>query len=190
MAAVCVYCSSSNAVVDRYGDVAADLGQRLAAGGHPLIYGGGNVGLMGILARAVHDHGGSVVGIIPDALKSIEGVAYEVADELIVTNTMQERKRHMFTRAEAFVVLPGGFGTLEEFLEVLTLKQLRYHTKPIVVISPDGFYDLLEAFFEQLITTRFARESIRTLYHLVPSPEAALAYLDTYVPTDPGTKVG
>ena len=124
---ICVYCSSSDHISETYVPVAQTTGRLITERGYTLIYGGGNVGLMGVLARSVHECGGRVFGVIPEALKAIEGVAYDLADELVVTRTMQERKAIMFTKANAFLVLPGGFGTLEEFMEVLTLKQLRYH---------------------------------------------------------------
>lgn len=179
---ICVYCSSSDRLDGAYVRVAEALGRRLAERGYTLVYGGGAVGLMGVVARAVHDHGGRVFGVIPEALKAREGVAYDVADELIVTETMQARKAIMFTRADAFVVLPGGFGTLEEFMEVLTLKQLRYHDKAIALVNTNGFYDPLVELFEHFFRERFAHERYRTLYHLAPDPDDALAYLEAYTP--------
>jgi hypothetical protein len=178
MSLVCVYCASSNRVDPVYFTLAEAMGQQLAARGHRLIYGGGNVGLMGVLARSVHAAGGHVTGVIPEALKAIEGVAYDVADELIVTRTMQERKAIMFTRAEAFLVLPGGFGTLEELMEVLTLKQLGYHVRPILLVNAGGFFDPLLALFDHFIRTGFAQEAHRTLFQAVPTPAAALEALE------------
>jgi uncharacterized protein (TIGR00730 family) len=172
-----VYCASSNHIDEQYFAVASEMGRLLAERGHTLVYGGGNVGLMGTVARAVHEHGGEVFGVIPDALRQIEGVAYEVADELIITETMQERKRHMFTRAEAFVVLPGGFGTLEEFMEVLTLRQLGYHHKPIALVNTNGFYEPLLELFDHYYRTGFARPRYRDLYHVAPTPADALDYI-------------
>lgn len=177
---VTVYCASSNAIDDRYADVAQELGQLLAQKGLTLVYGGGQVGLMGILARAVHDHGGTVFGVIPEALKEREGVAYEVADELVITKTMQERKRILFTRADAFIVLPGGFGTLEEFMEVLTLKQLGYHDKALTLVNTGGYYDPLLELFEHFFRERFAHERYRSLYAVVSRPEEALEYIESY----------
>ena len=176
--AICVYCSSSNRIHADYFEAAARAGRLLAERGHTLVYGGGSVGLMGAVARAVHKGGGHVVGAIPEALRQIEGVAYEVADELAVTETMQERKAILFTRADAFLILPGGFGTLEEFMEVLTLRTLGYHHKPIVLVNTAGFYDPLLRLFEHFYAGGFARERVRTLYHVAEDPEAALDYLD------------
>jgi hypothetical protein len=174
MAAVCVYCSSSDDIDDAYPPVAEALGRGIAKRGHRLVYGGGRVGLMGVVARAVHDEGGRVVGVIPEKLKAREGIAYDVADEMIVTETMAERKEEMYTRAEAFVVLPGGYGTLEEFLEVLTLRQLGYHDRPIALVNTNGFYDALLRFFTQLYDDRFARVDVDAHVHVAATPAEAL----------------
>lgn len=175
---ICVYCSSSNHLATRYFDVADAVGRLLAHRGYTLLYGGGNAGLMGQMARAVHAHGGRVVGVIPARLKAREGVAYDVADELIITETMQERKALLFTRADAFLVLPGGFGTLEEFMEVLTLRHLGYHDKPIALLNTDGFYDPLVDLFEHFYREQVARASARTAYYVAADPEDALRYLE------------
>ena len=176
---ICVYCSSSNRIALPYFDMADEVGRLLARRGYTLLYGGGNVGLMGQMARAVHAHGGRVVGVIPEALKTREGVAYHVADELITTETMQQRKAILFTRADAFLVLPGGFGTLEEFMEVLTLRQLGYHDKPIALVNTDGFYDPLLDLFEHFYREQVARA--RDSFYFTPDPEDALLYLERTV---------
>lgn len=178
MANICVYCSSSTQIDDRFAPVAQSLGDGLAARDHALIYGGGTSGLMGVVARAMRNGGSSIVGVIPDKLKSIEGVARHTADELIVTETMSERKRIMYLRADAFVVLPGGFGTLEEFMEVLTLRQLAYHERPVVIVNHDGFYDPLLGFFEQLYAQNFSRTPHGDLVFVADTPESALHHLD------------
>lgn len=173
MASICVYCSSSDSIADGYSGAAESLGRALARRGHELVYGGGNVGLMGVLARTVHDEGGTVTGVIPGKLQEREGVAYD-ADQLIVTETMRERKGIMSRKADAFVVLPGGFGTLEEFMEMLTLKQLGYHEDPIVLLNVDGFFDTLLSFFEELREGRFAREPLPDLVSVVSCVDEAL----------------
>ena len=174
-----VYCASSNQVADPFIDEAERIGRLIAERKDTLVYGGGQVGLMGVLARAVHEYGGSVIGAIPHALKDREGIAYDIADELHVTETMQERKAIIFTRADAFVVLPGGFGTLEELTEVLTLRQLGYHDKPIVVVNTAGFYDPLLVLFEHFFEHRTAHERYRSLYHVADSSLGALSYIDS-----------
>lgn len=179
---VTVYCASSNAIRDRYFDVAEETGRLLAERGYTLVYGGGKIGLMGAVARTVHECGGTVFGVIPEALKEREGVAYEVADKLVITKTMQERKAILFTQADAFLVLPGGFGTLEEFMEVLTLKQLSYHDKPLTIVNTDGYYDPLLELFEHFFEEGAASERYRTLYYVASRPEDALDYIEGYRP--------
>lgn len=186
--AVGVYCASSNHLDRVYFDAAAAMGRMLARRGYTLLYGGGNVGLMGEMARAVHGHGGRVVGYIPRALRQVDGVPYSDADELIVTETMQERKRHIFTRADAFVVLPGGFGTMEEFMEVLTLKQLGYHNKPITLVNTAGFFEPLLALADHFYRTRFAGKHTRQLFHVAPDPGDALDYIAAYEPVPVASK--
>ena len=176
---ICVYCSSSNRISLSYFDMADEVGRLLAQRGYTLLYGGGNVGLMGQMARAVHAHGGRVVGVIPERMKGREGVAYDVADELITTETMQQRKAILFTRADAFLVLPGGFGTLEEFMEVLTLRQLGYHDKAIALVNTDGFYDPLLELFDHFYREQFA--PARDSFYVTPDPEDALSYFERTV---------
>lgn len=177
MASICVYCSSSNSIADTYPPIAEALGYALAHRGHTLVYGGGAVGLMGVLAHATHEKGGSIMGVIPSKLQDREGIAYE-ADELIVTDTMRERKGIMYSRSDAFVMLPGGYGTLEEFMEVLTLKQLGYHDHPIAILNANGFFDTLLSFFDELHDGRFARKTITDLAHVVSTPDEALDRLE------------
>ncbi|MCH8247514.1 MAG: TIGR00730 family Rossman fold protein [Bacteroidetes bacterium] len=169
---ITVFCASSNHVDSRFTKVAERMGYQLANRNITLVYGGGDVGLMGIMARAVHANGGRVVGVIPYALRSMEGVAYEVADELIMTDTMRERKAKMYERADAFVALPGGIGTLEEFMEVITLKKLGYHDLPIALVNTDGFYDRLLELFSEMIDSQFLSETEPALFEAVSEPEA------------------
>ncbi|MEX1164466.1 MAG: TIGR00730 family Rossman fold protein [Nitriliruptor sp.] len=160
---ITTYCSSSEAVDDRYSEVAHAYGTALGEAGHELVYGGTSVGLMGVVARSVREAGGRVTGVVPELMVE-RGLADDACDELVVTEGMGGRKQEMIVRADAFVALPGGFGTLEELLEVLTLKQLGYHRRPIVMLQVDGFWDGLLAFFEQLYAADFARPDYRRLY--------------------------
>ena len=159
MKSIFVYCGSSEAIDPPYRQAAKDLGKPIAQNGDKLICGGGSVGLMGDCARAVHEFGGKVVGVIPDSLKGPE-IAYHNADELIITDTMRERKQIMDDRADAFVVLPGGFGTLEELAEILVLKILGYTDRPLIIVNPDGFYDPLIELFNHFVEKEFANRSI------------------------------
>ena len=183
MPSICVYCSSSDAIADVYPPVAQTLGTGIASRGHELLYGGGAVGLMGVMAEAAHEAGGTVRGVIPSKLQAREGIAYD-ADELIVTDTMRERKRILYQQADAFAVLPGGYGTVEEFMEVVTLKQLGYHDHPIVMLNVEGFFETLLSFFEELREGRFARAAATDLVHVVPSAEAALDRLERTMAQD------
>ncbi|MFW0792576.1 TIGR00730 family Rossman fold protein [Gordonia sp. CPCC 205515] len=153
MSAICVYCASGK-VSAEYLDLAAELGTALAAAGHTLVSGGGNVSMMGAVAEATRAGGGHTVGIIPRALMERE-VADLGADELVVTETMRERKRQMDERADGFITMPGGIGTLEELFETWTGGYLGMHDKPVVLLDPFGFYDPLLAWLEDLATRGF-----------------------------------
>lgn len=170
---IATYTSSSDAVGDPYRVAARAYGTALGERGYGLVYGGTALGLMGEVADAVRAAGGEVTGVLPQ-LMADRGLADEACDELVVTATMADRKREMITRADAFVALPGGFGTLEELLEVLTLKQLGYHRDPVVLFDVDGFWGGLLAFFEQLYAQSLAREAYRRLYHVTDDLEELL----------------
>ena len=178
---ICVYCSSSEALDPSYYQAAQELGMLMARQNFALVYGGGRIGLMGALARAVHQHGGKIIGVIPKSLKEKE-LAYEACDELIVTKDLRDRKAIMETRADAFVALPGGFGTLEEIFEILTLKQLQFHLKPIVLVNTNGFYDRFSRLCEHIYQERFAKPDSRLLYHIAANAANVFSHLETYQP--------
>ena len=178
---ICVFSSSSDSVDPAFFSLAEELGREIAARGHVLVYGGTNVGLMGALARAARQGGGKVVGVIPKFIAD-RGLAFEAADELIVTNDMRQRKATMEARADAFVALPGGFGTLEEMLEIITLKQLHQHTKPVVFLNSGGYYDPLISLFEHMYEHHFAKPASRVMYEFAADVKTALDYLDHYQP--------
>ncbi|MFQ3599546.1 MAG: TIGR00730 family Rossman fold protein [Chloroherpetonaceae bacterium] len=170
---ICVYCSASNGLAEKYIDEAARLGKAIAQKGATLVYGGGNVGLMGVVALSAQAHGSKVIGVIPERLVERENV-YRGCDELIITKTMRERKAVMDEKSDAFIALAGGFGTLDEVLEAMTLRQLGFHNKPIVFLNTDGFYDNLLDFFEQLYAQGFARHKEVRPYHVAETIEHAL----------------
>ncbi len=174
---MCVYCSSSTAVDPAHVAVARELGTALAERGDVLVWGGASVGLMGELARAARAAGGHTVGVIPESLLAVE-IADHEADELLVTPDMASRKAEMGRRADAFVALPGGFGTLEELLEQLTLRLLRLHDKPIVLVDVAGYWQPLLALFEHLYASGAARAESRAAYVVVGTVTEALAALD------------
>jgi TIGR00730 family protein len=162
---LCVYCSSSDRLDPKYYAAATEIGTEMAKRGWGLVYGGGRTGLMGAVARAVKAAGGRVVGIIPDFMKAKE-LAFTEADELVTVVTMRERKLLMETRADAFLTLPGGWGTLEEIMEILTLRQLDVLRKPCVIFNQDGFYDGLMAIFRQMVAEKFNKPSNLDLFTL------------------------
>jgi uncharacterized protein (TIGR00730 family) len=156
---VCVYCGSSPGVDPAFITAAEGFGRILAREGVGLVYGGGSNGLMGALARSAHEHGGRVIGVIPEFLKARE-LAFRGSDELIVTPDMHERKRIMFERADAFVALPGGIGTLEELIEQLTWAQLGRHKKPILFADINGFWRPLIELLDHMKRTGFIHSDL------------------------------
>jgi uncharacterized protein (TIGR00730 family) len=180
---VTVYCSSSDAVGQDYFEAAESLGAALAARGWRLVFGAGSVGLMGAAARAVHANGGTVFGAIPHALDRLE-VTYLESDELVRVDTMRERKALLETEGNGYVVLPGGFGTLEEVAEIIVAKQLGAMDRPIVFVNVNDFWTPLLEFFDNLIEQQFARPENRHLYHVTESAEDALDYIGNYYPRD------
>jgi hypothetical protein len=182
---VCVFASSSDAVALEYQEAAAEVGRLVAQGGHGFLFGGGNVGLMGAAARAAKQTGGRVTGVIVDFMNA-EGVAYSGCDELRVTGSMAERKALLEGMADAYVALPGGFGTLDELAEVITLAQLGLAEKPIVLLNTAGFYAGLAGFFDQLYERRFAKAACAGLYRFVDTPAEAISYVEGW---RPGPKV-
>lgn len=178
---ICVFSGSSQRVAEVYFAAAAELGRLIGARGWEMVFGGGTIGLMGAAARGVHEAGGRVTAVIPTRLNR-NGVVYATADDIIVTETLRERKAIMDERADAFVALPGGFGTLEEVAEVLTLKQLGYHNRPVVFLDTEGFYEPLIEFFHHQVRDRFVRAEHHALYHVSDTPAEVMAYLDSYTP--------
>ena len=178
-ASVCVFCASSDHVSEIYNQIARKLGLEIVSRGMTLLYGGGNNGLMGVLSETIHNSGGRIIGVIPRRLKYL-GYGYKNTDELIVTDGMRERKAIMEERADAFIGLPGGFGTLEEMIEIITLKQLAMHEKPIVILNVNNFYNGLLMQFERGYEERFISEKCRRLYHVTDSVSEALDYIATF----------
>lgn len=166
--ALCTFCSSSNHVPKGFRDEAIALADRMAEKDITLIYGGGSVGLMGVLADRILDRGGKVIGVIPEFLRT-EELAHEGLTEMIVTRSMHERKIEMSRRADAFAVLPGGFGTMDEFFEILTWKQLGLHERPIVVANTGNWFDPILSYFRQAENTRMISRENLALIEVVDS---------------------
>ena len=178
---ICVFSSSSNAIDEVYFADARELGRLIGERNHTLINGGANVGLMETVTLAAKQAGGRTIGVIPEQMIH-RSLASDHAHEVIVTDDMQTRKARMRDDSDAFIALPGGFGTLEEILEVLTLKQLSYHEKAVVFINTHNFFDELFAMFEKLYARFFAKEQYRKMYYIAVSPLAAINYIENYVP--------
>ncbi len=173
---ICVYCSSSDHLDPKYYEAAARFARQLVAHGWGLVYGGGNRGAMGVVGRTVKEAGGRVVGIIPEFMKTRE-LALTAADELITVATMHERKHLMEQRADAFVALPGGIGTLEEFTEVMTLRYLNLLHKPTILVNQDGFYDDLLRFFERMTRERFKSAGLHDLFTVAATVDEVWQHL-------------
>ena len=164
---VCVYCGSRDGVATAYAEAAKATGEMLVKNGWRLVYGAGDVGLMGRVANAVQDAGGNTFGVIPTHLMDWE-VGKRDLDSFVITETMHERKKVMFMNADAVVVLPGGAGSLDEFFEALTWRQLKLHAKPIVLLNIDGFWDPLWALLEHVVKQGFAGDDILSYVSIVP----------------------
>ncbi len=183
MKSIAVFCASSSAVEGVYHEVATDLGHRIGRLGFELIYGGASIGLMGAVARGVHAEGGKVVGVIPEFFRRKDKeIEYAEADELIVTEDMRSRKAIMDERASAFIVLPGGIGTLEEAMEIMSMKQLGLTDKPLVFINTNKFYEGLIANLREMVDLKFAKASTLELFRVCPDPASALEFILTYHP--------
>lgn len=178
---ICVFSSSSNAIADVYVNDAIALAHLIGNSNFCLVNGGSNVGLMDIVTREAGKKGAKTIGIIPEKLRDFN-LASIHADEIIVSGDMMERKAKMRELSDVFVALAGGFGTLEEILEVITLKQLGYHDKAIVFINSNGFYDDLFRQFEKSFDEKFAKESYRNLYFIAKNPLEAMEYILKYKP--------
>ncbi|GBQ93899.1 lysine decarboxylase [Acetobacter nitrogenifigens DSM 23921 = NBRC 105050] len=176
ISSVAVFCGSRFGNLPAYRAAAEDMGRGIAREGWRLIYGGGYVGLMGAVADAAIAAGGSVTGVIPDFLESRE-VMHEGVTELVVTDSMHSRKQLMFAQADAFAILPGGFGTFDEMMEIITWKQLQLHRKPILIVDVENWAAKVIAMLDAAVEQGFATPGARGLVETVPDVEAALALL-------------
>jgi uncharacterized protein (TIGR00730 family) len=187
--ALCVYCGSSGAVAAPYREAASELGARLASAGIEVVFGGGRVGLMGLLADAALAGGGRVTGIIPARLRDAE-LAHQGVSELVIVSSMHERKRMMAERGDAFAVLPGGIGTLDETFEMLSWKQLGLHDKPIYLVDIDGYWATLRTLLDDIVERGFAPAKTRRLLEVVPTIAALMTALAEAPPETRGSRPG
>ncbi len=170
---VCVYCGSRFGNKPYYREQADELGQRIAAAGLSLVYGAGSVGLMGVVARAARENGADVIGIIPTHLDDVE-ITQDGLSELHVTDDMHQRKRMMFEKSDAFIVLPGGLGTLDETLEMMTWAQLSLHEKPIIIVNTNNYWSPLLELVEHVVDDGFAAPENANLLSVAEDPEGAI----------------
>lgn len=176
---ICVYGASSNDIRKEYIETVEHLGRAMARRGHGLVFGGGAQGLMGAVVRGVTEGGGTSVGVAPTFFQ-VDGVLFDRCTEFIPTETMRQRKQIMEERSDAFVMTPGGIGTFEEFFEILTLKQLGRHNKPIAVLNIGGYFDNLIRMLRTTVSEGFMREACLGLFGVFEEPDALLDYLESY----------
>lgn len=177
---ICVYGASSKTIDAQFTDAGHALGYLLAHHGYGLVFGGGDNGMMGAVARGAHDGGGRIIGIAPRFF-NVDGVLYPHCDELIYTETMRERKQKMEDLSGAFIVSPGGIGTFEEFFEILTLKQLGRTKKPLVILNTAGYYDDMLNMMRHTVESNFMSAQTFDLIAVVNTPEQAIDYIEHYV---------
>ena len=176
---ICVYGASSNKIDQRYIEKTEELGFKMAKHGHELIYGAGENGLMGAVARGTTKGGGKVTGVVPSFF-NVDGVLYQKCDEIIYTETMRERKGIMEEISDAFIMVAGGFGTLDEFFEILTLKQLARHSKPVAILNTLGYYDKLIEFLEHSSNEGFVRSDYVEMLKIFDNVDELLDYFENY----------
>lgn len=176
---ICIYGASSNDIDKIYLDSAYALAAEMAKRGHTLVYGGGDNGVMGASARGAFDNNGRIIGVAPTFF-NIDGVLYENCTEFIPTATMRERKQILEERSDAFIVAPGGLGTFDEFFEILTLKQLARHNKPIAILNVDGYYDDLLKVLENMAKKHFMKDKSLELYASFENESELLDYIENY----------
>lgn len=179
---LCVYGAASPTIDQDYIDKVEILGKMMVERGHSLVFGGGGNGLMGAVARGVRSGGGYILGVIPKffGIETVEAI-YGVCDKLVEPDTMRERKQIMEDNADGFIVTPGGIGTFEEFFEILTLKQLCRHNKPIVIYNINGYYNDLESVMKNAISKNFIKKNCLDLYKITDDLDELFAYLEAPV---------
>ena len=176
---ICVYGASSKSIDAKFFEAGYQLGKKLAQRGYGLVFGGGDNGMMGAVARGAHDGGGHIIGIAPSFF-NVDGILYPLSDEIIYTETMRQRKQKMEDLSGAFIVSPGGIGTFEEFFEILTLKQLARTDKPLIILNTDGYYDALIQMLRHTAQTHFMTEETLDLIYFTDSTDDALDYIARY----------
>ena len=182
---ICVYGAASSLIDQSYKDAVKELGRKIAKRGNSLVFGGGANGVMGAVAEGVYEEGGHILGVVPKFFKEANSeVSFTKCSEYIYTDTMRERKLQMEEHCDAFVIAPGGIGTLDEFFEILTLKQLGRHNKPIVIWNIDHYYDELLNMMQKSVDKKFITDDCRNLYKVYSNIDDMLDYIENYKPED------
>jgi len=175
---ICIYGASSDNISNNYITATEELGRSMSRRGHGMVFGGGTTGLMGAAARGVYECGGKIIGVTPSFF-NVDGILFDHCTEMIRTETMRERKRIMEDKADAFIIVPGGIGTFDEFFEILSLKQLGRTGKPIALFNIDGYYDELEAMMHAATEKGFINPACSVLYKAFEKPDELLDYIET-----------
>ena len=176
---ICVYGASSGHIAKVYHDSAYSLGEQIAKRNHKLVYGAGANGVMGAAARGAYDNGGVIIGVAPSFF-TVDGMLFDHCTELIRTETMRERKKMLEDKSDAFIVAPGGLGTFDELFEILTLKQLGRHNKPVCFFNANGFYDALLELLDKMADSHFMKHKSLELFKCFDDADQMLTYIENY----------
>lgn len=178
---ICVYGAASSLIDNSFLEAGKDLGRKMVERGHGLVFGGGSHGMMGAVAEGAYEREGYILGVIPEFFKEAGAeVSFKNCSEYIYTDTMRERKKYLAEKSNAFIISPGGIGTLDEFFEILTLKQLGRHNKAIAIYNINGFYDELDAMMNKSIEQKFITNDCKELYSVFDNMDDMLEYLENY----------
>lgn len=180
---ICVYGAASSEIDKSFIDAGEELGRKIVERGHGLVFGGGANGMMGAVARGVNQKNGYILGIAPGFF-NVDGVSYDKCTEFIHTDTMRERKRLLDEKSNGFVISPGGIGTFDEFFEILTLKQLGRHNKPIVIWNLNNYFENMENMMQVSVDKKFITDDCRDLYKVCDNIDDILDYIENYDPKD------
>lgn len=180
---VCVYCSSSNNLPEKFYIMSKELGEKIAHNNYNMVYGGTTVGMMGVIANNALENGSEVIGVIPERIASF-GLKHPALAKVVVTKDMRERKATMEKLADIFIAAPGGFGTFEEVFEILVAKQLGYHDKPIIFLNFENYYENMLKMFNTLYENKFAKEEMKSLYYIANTVDEAFEYIKNYKPME------
>ncbi len=180
---ICVYGAASNNICESYKTAVEELGRKLADRGHSLVYGAGANGLMGAVARGVYEKKGEIIGVVPSFF-NVDGVLFPNCTELIKTKTMRERKQIMEDNADAFIMVPGGIGTYDEFFEILTLKQLKQHKKPVAIFNVNNYYNEMDKMMQKAVSEGFVSKPTIYLYEIIDDIDEIFDYIENYQSID------